>query len=71
MPADRAQTNQVMREVPNLLRRLYETLLPENVGKHRREWPAGKIESEIKHLIQENSKLQDLIVYTDGLATKD
>ena len=27
---------------PNRFRRLYETLLPENLGKHRREWPAGK-----------------------------
>ena len=28
-------------------------------------------ESEIKLLIQENSKPQDLIVYTDGSVTKD
>ena len=34
-------------------------------------WPAGKTESEIKLLIQENSKPQDLIVYTDGSLTKD
>ena len=47
------------------------TLLPENLGKHCREWPAGKTESEIKLLIQENSKPQDLIVYTDGSVTKD
>ena len=38
---------------------------------HCREWPAGKTESEIKLLIQENSKPQDLIVYTDGSVTKD
>ena len=43
---------------PNRFRRLYETLLPENVGKHCREWPAGKTKSEIKLLIQENSKPQ-------------
>ena len=34
---------------PNRFRRF-------NVGKHCREWPAGKSESEIKFLIQENSK---------------
>ena len=56
---------------PNRFRRLYETLLPENLGKRCREWPAGKTESEIKLLIQENSKPQDLIAYTDGSVTKD
>ena len=35
------------------------------------KWPAGKTESEIKLLIQENSKPQDLIAYTDGSVTKD
>ena len=39
---------------PNRFQRLYETLLPENVGKHCREWPAGKTESEIKLAFQEN-----------------
>ena len=56
---------------PNRFQRLCETLLPENLGKHCREWPAGKTESEIKLLIQENSKPQDLIVYTDDSVTKD
>ena len=36
-----------------------------------REWPAGKTESGIKLLIQENSKPQDPIMYTDGSVTKD
>jgi len=55
----------------NRFLRLYATLLPENLRKHCREWPAGKTEAEIKLLIQENRKPQDLIVYTDGLVTKD
>ena len=41
---------------PNRFRRLYETLLPENLGKHCREWSAGKTQSEINLLIQENCK---------------
>ena len=45
----------------NRFRRLYETLLPESLRKHCREWPASKTESEIELLIQENSKPQDLI----------
>jgi len=71
MPADRTQANQGVERYPNGFRRLYETLLPENLGKHCREWPAGKPESEIKLLIQENSKPQGRIVYTDGSVTKD
>ena len=35
---------------PNRFRRLYETLLAENSGKHCRQWPADKMESEIKLL---------------------
>ena len=54
---------------PNRFRRLFETLLSENLGKHCREWPAGKTESEIKLLNQENSKPQDLIEHTDGSVT--
>ena len=53
---------------PNRFRRLCETLMPENLGKHCREWPAGKT---VKLLIEENSKPQDLIVYSDGSVTKD
>ena len=64
------QTNEWER-YPNRFQRLYETLLPHNLGKHCREWPAGKTESEIKLHIQENSKPQDLIVYTDGSVSKD
>ena len=48
---------------PDRFRRLYETLLPENLGKLSPNWPAGKTESGIKLPIQENQKLQDLIVY--------
>ena len=51
---------------PNRSRGLCETLLPKNLEKLFREWPAGKIESEIKLLIQEISKPQYLTVYTDG-----
>ena len=54
---------------PNRFRRLYE-ILPENLRKHYRKWPVGKTESEIKLDIQENSKPQDLKVYTDGSVTK-
>ena len=53
-------------------RRLCETLLQQQkLGKHSREWPGGKTESEIELLIQENSKPQDPVVYTDGSVTKD
>ena len=53
------------------MRAFYETLLPENLGKQCREKPAGKTEPEIKLLIRENSKPQDLIVCTDDSVTRD
>ena len=70
MPADRTQANQEVGKVNRFLR-LYKTLLPENLWQHCWEWPAGITESEIKLLIQENSRPQNLIVYTDGSVTKD
>ena len=59
--------NKEWEKYPNPFQHLYETLLPENLGRNCREWPADKI----RHVIQENSKPQNLIVYTDGSVTKD
>ena len=67
MSAGRAQANQGMGKVPKSI----SAFLLETVGKHCREWPSGKKESEIKLLMQENNKPQDLIVYTGGSVTKD
>ena len=65
MLADRAQANQGVGKVPKPIpASLWVWDAP------ARKWPAGKTESEIKLLIQENSKPQDLIVYTDGSVTK-
>ena len=58
-------------KVPKPIPTCLSGTLLENVGKHCLKWPGGKTESEIKFLIQENSKPQDLIVYTDGPVTKD
>ena len=55
----------------NRFRHLYETLLPENVGKYYRKRPTGQTYSEIKLLIEQNNKPQALTVYPDGLVTKD
>ena len=55
----------------NRFRHLYETLLPENVGKYCREWPTVQTYSEIKLVIEQNNEPPDLTVYTDGLVTKD
>ena len=66
MPADRAEANQGLGKVPRPIR-----LLQKYVGKHCQEWPAGKTESEIELLIQENSKPQHLIMYIDDSVPKD
>ena len=68
------QTKEWVGKIPNPIPAslwLSLTLLPENLGMHCREWPAGKTESEIKLLSQENSKPRDLIVGADGLVSKD
>ena len=65
MPANRAQATQGVGKVPKLILASLGTL-PQKTG----EWPAGKTESEIKLLIQENGKPQDLIgLYTDCSVT--
>ena len=53
-------------QYPSSLDHLYQVILPENLGRHCREWPAGKTEADIKLLIEENSKPHDLVIYTDG-----
>ena len=66
VPVSELNQNKEWEKYPNRFRHLYEKLLPENLRRHCREWPTGKADSEIKQLIQENSKPQDLIVYSDG-----
>ena len=63
--------NKEWEKYPNRFRHRYETLLPENLGRYCRALPAGKADSEIRQLIQENNKPQDLISYTDGSVTRN
>ena len=48
----------------------YESLLPENLGTHCREWPAGKASSEVQMFVEANSKPHDIVIYTDGSVTR-
>ena len=70
MPADRAQANQrkVPKSIPASLR---DTRSCQKTCKSSIENGQHKTESEIKLLIQENSKQQDRILYIDGSVTKD
>ena len=56
---------------PNQFRHLYETLLPENLGKHCWEWPEGQNRVRDQASYSRKWQTQDLIVYTDGSVTKD
>ena len=71
MPADRGQAIQGVETVPKPILVSLQDTPATKLGKALLRWPAGKTESEIKLLIQENSKPQDLIVYTDGSLSKD
>ena len=56
-------------------------LLSENLGTHRREWPAEKNKqtnnnkkknsAEVHMLVEANSKPHDIVIYTDGSVTRD
>ena len=48
----------------------YKTLLSENLGTQCREWPAGKTNT-VHMLVEANSKPHDIVIYTDGLVTRD
>ena len=49
----------------------YKTLLSENLGTHCREWPAGKANTDVRMLVEANSKPHDIVIYTDGSVTRD
>ena len=64
LPADRAQANQGVGKVPKPVpTSLWDTSARKPENALCPEWPADKTESEIKLLIQENSKPQDLMTY--------
>ena len=44
----------------------YKTLLSENLGTHCRDCQAGKTNAEVQMLVEANSKLHDIVIYTDG-----
>ena len=48
-----------------------KTLLPDNLGTHCREWPAGKANAEVQMLVEANSKPHDIMIYMDGVVTRD
>ena len=49
----------------------YKTLLSENLGRHCREWPAGKANAEVQMPVEANSKPHVILIYTDGSVTRD
>ena len=56
---------------PVELKPFYETLLSENLGRHYREWPAGKANAEVQMLVEAKSKPHDIVIYTDSSVTRD
>lgn len=67
---DLKQTRQ-QEKYPNQFWHLYKTFLSEHLERHHQECPVGKAESKIKLLIQDNSRPQDLTVFSEGSITKD
>ena len=71
MPAERAQANQGVGKVPSPIPSSLQDTPARKLRKALSRMASRQAESEIKLLIQENSKPQDLIVYTDGFVTED
>ena len=66
-----AQASKGLGKHPAEFKPYYETLLPECLRKHCREWPAGKINAEIQLFIEANSKKpQDIVIHTDCSVTR-
>ena len=50
---------------------LRDSAAREPMGTHCHEWPAGKASTEIQILVKVDSKLHDIVIYTDGSVTTD
>ena len=48
----------------------YQTLLPENLGTHYREWPAEKTNAGKQMLVEAYSKPHNIVICTVGSVTK-
>ena len=66
MPADRAQANQRVGKVPKPIPAFLQDAPTRKHGKVLLRMASRQNRSEIKLHIQENSRPQDLTVYTDG-----
>ena len=71
MPADRAQANQGVGKVPKPILASQLDTPSRKLVKSTVENGQQAKQSEIKLFIQENSKPQDLTVYSDGSVTKN
>ena len=66
MPADRAQANHEVGKVPKPITESLWDTPARKLGKALSRMSSRQKQPVIKLLVQENSKLQDVIVYTDG-----
>ena len=48
----------------------HQVELPENLGTHCHEWPAGRANAEVQMFVKANSKPLDNVIYMDGSVTK-
>ena len=46
-------------------------MMSENLGKHGREWPAGKASAKVQMFVEANSKPHGIVIYTDGSISRD
>ena len=56
---------------PRQLRRFYQVVASDHLGRHCRDWASGSTDAEIRIIIEENTKPDDLIIYTDGSVCRE
>ena len=58
-------------ECPQEIQHLCHTFIPDNLGRHCREWTARSADAEVNILLEEITKTGDLRVYTDGSVSQN
>ena len=58
------------RNIPAQAQHLCQVNISEQLGRHCREWTAGRADAEVRSILEHTTKETDLLVYTDGSVTE-
>ena len=64
------KTTKEWQACPTDVKHLTQINIAEQLGRHCRDWAAGRTEAEVRAILEQITKRTDFIVYTDGSVTK-